>query len=186
MRGLAIVAALLAAPGAAGAQIAPPPVIQTHAVEPGALKAATEMLIGSGFDDQVEATAHQSADATFATIIKAEEERLGQPMPEDLKAAVRAAMTVHVGELVAEMRKSALGEAAQIYARYFTEPELRELQRLQADPVMKKAQAVGPAMTSELMQIGVRVANSNRPRLQAEMKRNLDDWLARHRPAPHS
>jgi hypothetical protein len=186
MRGLAIMAALLAAPGAAAAQAPAPPGVQTHPAEPGALKAATELLLATDFDAQVEAAAHQAANATFATVMKAEEDRLGQPLPDDLKKAVQAVLTEHVGEMVIEMRKSGLEEAAQIYARYFTEPELRELQRLQTNPVMKKAQAIGPAMLSELMQIGVRKATASRPRLQATLKQVFDDWLARQRPAPRS
>lgn len=177
MKRLTIVALALAMPGAAPAQT-PTAAAVSKPVEPGALNAARELLRSINFDAQMESAAHQSAVASFNTILAAEEAGRGQSTPPGLKAAIQAALTAEVSILVSEIKKTGLEEAAAIYARHFTEAEVRELQRLQENPVMKKAQRLSPTLVTELGQIGIRAASAGKPRLEAALKRAVDEWMA--------
>jgi hypothetical protein len=74
------------------------------------------------------------------------------------------------------MKRTALEDAAVVYARYFTADELRELLRLQANPVMVKFRMIGPAFTTELMQIGVAAAARQMPEIRARVQAEVDAW----------
>jgi hypothetical protein len=179
-------AGALAAASPVAAQSPPPPVVTLTAPDPAALDAARDLLRSVNFEGQMEQTAQQAARATFDTIIAAEEARQGESMPADLKAAVQAVIAAQTSELIVEVKKTGLEDAARIYARYFSADELRELQRLQTNPVMKKAQSVGPTLLIELSQIGVRAAAARQPRVKAALDRVVADWAAKQRPAPRS
>jgi hypothetical protein len=181
--------ALLALAQAAG-QPSPPsppsPPMVAATDEIGRLAAARDLLRATDFEGQMELSAQQSAHATFETLLAAEEKRRGTPMPDDLRRAVRAVLDDHMSVLVADLKRTGLDDAARVYARYFTADELRELLRLQSNPVMKKAQAIGPLLLSDLMQIGVRASAQRQPALEAELKRVVREWLASHPGSPRS
>lgn len=168
-RAILAAAAALALSSAAGAQPAATP-------DPAAVAAAREMLVASGFEGQMEQAALQSVRATVDTIVLAREKDGGAPMPQDLKGDLLRLLEADTRGLVTEMKKTALDDAARIYARYFTAAEIKELQVLQTHPVMVKAQQVNPAMMSELMQLGIKPAAERQPELQAKMRKLLDDW----------
>lgn len=180
---VAAIALLLASAEASGPP-APPAVSATDQID--RLAAARDLLRASEFERQMELSAAQSAHATFTTLLEAEEKRQGTSMPDDLRKAVQSVLDDHMSALVAELKRTGLEDAARIYARYFTAEELRELQRLQTHPVMKKAQAIGPLLLGDLMQIGVRAAAERQPALEAELKRVVREWLASHSAAPRS
>ena len=179
-------AAALAAASPIAAQTPPPPVVILPDPDPAAVDAARDLLRSVDFEGQMEQTAQQAARATFDSVLAVEEARQGAPVPPDLKAAVQAVIAAQTSELVAEVKKTGLEEAARIYARYFSAGELRELQQLQTRPVMKKAQAVGPSLLVELSQIGVRVAAARQPQLKAALEQAIADWAAKHGPPPRS
>ena len=179
--------ALLAATQAAGQPSPPPPPpIVTVTDEIGRLAAARDLLRATDFEGQMELSAQQSAHATFETLLAAEEKRRGMPVPDDLRKAIQTVLDDHMSGLIADLKRTGLEDAARIYARYFTADELRELLRLQSNPVMKKAQAISPLLLSDLMQIGVRAAAERQPALEAELKRVVRDWLASHPDAARS
>lgn len=177
--------ALLAAAQAA-VQPAPPPPEVAATDELARLAAAHELLRVTDFVGQIELSAQQSAHATFETLVAAEEKRLGMPVPDDLRQVVRAVLDDHLSGVIADLKRKAPDEAARVYARYFTADELRELQRLQSNPVMKKAQAISPLLLSDLMQIGVRVSAERQPALEAELRRAVTEWLASRSDPPRS
>lgn len=177
--------ALLAAVQASGQPAAPPPT-SAATDEIARLDAARDLLRASDFDRQMELSAQQTAQATFATLLEAEEKRRGMPMPNDLRKAVQSVLDDHMSVLIADLKRTGFDDAARVYARYFTAAELRQLQFLQTHPVMKKAQAIGPLLLSDLMQIGVRASAERQPALEAELKRVVREWLASHPDAPRS
>jgi hypothetical protein len=162
-------AAVLAFSSAAGAQSA-------AAADPAAVAAAREMLVASGFEGQMEQAALQNVQATFNTVLEAREKELGAPMPQELKAGILSLLQADTRALVAEMRKTALDDAARIYARYFTAAEIEELQALQTHPVMVKAQRVSSGLMTELMQLGIKPAAERQPQLQAKIQKLIADW----------
>jgi hypothetical protein len=84
------------------------------------------------------------------------------------------------------MKPTALDDAARIYAKYFTAEEIRELQRLQSNPVMAKAQKLAPQLTTDLIQIGMARATARLPALSRQIDVAVHDWFARHKQAaPH-
>jgi hypothetical protein len=179
-------AGALAAVSPIAAQTPPPPVVTLPDPDPAAVDAARDLLRSVNLEGQMEQTAQQAARATFDTVIAAEEARQGKPLPADLKVAVRGVVAAQTSEMVVELKKTGLEDAARIYAHYFSADELRELQRLQAQPVMKKAQAVGPTLLIELSQLGVRAAAARQPQVKAALDRAIADWAARQGPAPRT
>ena len=83
--------------------------------------------------------------------------------------------------MVQDLKKTALEDAARIYARYFTAAEIRELQQLQTRPVMVKAQSVMPQLMPELMQIGIKAAAARQPATQERIRKLVEAWTAKQR-----
>ncbi len=96
--------------------------------------------------------------------------------PEDLKASIRAIVIEDVSGIIAEMKLTALDQAAAIYARYFTADELRELERLQSNPVMEKFRRIAPGFITELTQVGIAAAAERMPALQAKVRAAIEDY----------
>jgi hypothetical protein len=180
---IALAAAAVATPAFAlqVVPVAPPAAPAPAPVDPEALAAAHALLISVNFNDQVERTIRQMTDSTFDTVMSAEERSLGITMPDDLKQTVRALIRQHQEELIADMKLSALDQAARVYAKYFTADELRELQRLQTNPVLAKAQRLAPQLTTDLAQIGMGIAVKHMPELRSQIQAAVRDWIAKHK-----
>lgn len=162
-------AAALAVASAASAQ-------STATLDQGAIAAAREMLVATGFEAQMEQAALQNVQATFNTVVEAREKDIRARIPQELRAGILALLEADTRILVTEMRKTALQDAARIYARYFTAAEIKELQALQSHPVMVKAQRVSPGLMTELMQLGIKPAAERQPQLQAKIEKLIADW----------
>jgi hypothetical protein len=67
-------------------------------------------------------------------------------------------------------------DLAEVYAREFTEPELRELLRFYQSPIGKKASSKIPALMQMGMEIGQRHVQEHMPELQ----KILQDKAAAH------
>ena len=85
-----------------------------------------------------------------------------------------------VEEVVQEMLGQGMAEeladeAVQVYARHFTEEDLRELLAFYKTPVGRKVIAKMPAVVAESMRVGQRWAERNSPRLQVELQKRLAD-----------
>jgi hypothetical protein len=130
------------------------------------------------FEAQVGKAARQNMDATFNTVMAAQERAAGITFPEDLKQTIHALIQTDTEKLIAEMKPTVLEDTAHVYAKYYTADEIRELQRLQSNPVLAKAQAIAPQFAAELMQIGVRRAADRMPELSRQIKAAVADWFA--------
>ena len=102
--------------------------------------------------------------------------QFGEPVPSDLRGRLHSVMMDNVSTLIAELRPTALEDAARVYARYFTAAEIRELRQLQTNPVMIKMQRVAPQFMSELMQIGIAASARRMPEVNARVRREIEAW----------
>ncbi|MBW2282737.1 MAG: DUF2059 domain-containing protein [Deltaproteobacteria bacterium] len=83
-----------------------------------------------------------------------------------------------VEETVREMLRQGMAteladEAVNVYARYFTEQDLRELLEFYRSPVGRKVIENMPAVMAESMQVGQRWAERISPKLQEELQKRL-------------
>lgn len=163
----------------AAPQTAPPPIVEEEtpqAVDPAAVAEARDLLRATGFEEQLGTTMDRMAEDTFNTVLHEAETRTGNAMPADLRGRIHRILMEHVARTLAEMRPTALDDAARVYARYFTAAEIRELRQLQTSPVMIKMQRVAPRFMSELMQIGVAASARHMPEADAELRREIEAW----------
>jgi len=172
-----------AAPAMAGQAAPAPPAPAQDEPDREAVEAARALLTEGDFENQMEAVARQSSEASFTTLLREIETQNGTDLPADLEARFREIMSRHVEALIAEMRTSGLDQAARVYARYFTAAEIRELQRLQSHPVLQKMQRLGPQFLGELNQIGLAMSARRVPTMIAEVLAAVEDWHRSHPPA---
>ena len=143
-----------------------------------ALTAARDLLLSVGFERQMELSGIAMANSVFEQNVAAAEKQRGEALPADLKQKVRIAMNEEIGAMMTELKRTALDDAAQIYADHFTAEELRRLAVISADPVMRKSQQLMPQMLPKLAQIGLKVAEDRKPIMQQKIKEVVDQWLA--------
>jgi hypothetical protein len=143
--------------------------------DPEAFAAAREMLQATDFDGQVRATTEQVTDQTITTIMQQFQTTNGRPFPPALETELRQILSEHNDGVLAAIRPTALDDAARVYSRYFTAAEIRELQRIQTNPVMVKFQRIMPQFYAELTQISMGVAAQRMP----ELRRRIDEAVAR-------
>lgn len=157
---------------------APPPVLAP--VDAAAFAEAQALLRDMDYEAQMERTAAQAVNTTFDTTMRELQARLGEEVPAELTARVRALLMEHTARVVDDLRPVALDAAARIYARYFTADELREIRRIQTNPVMIKLTRVGPQLLPELMQVGVAAGMRREPQLMADLRRVIEQWESEH------
>lgn len=135
---------MLAAAAASGAvaqpapPAPPPPVLPAEPLDLDAVAAARDLLNSMEFQSTVEQTARLGAQASFNAMMRALEEQHQTDFPDALEAELRTIVDDHIAGILDELRDTALEDTARVYARYFTAEEIRDLQRLQAHPVMIK------------------------------------------------
>jgi hypothetical protein len=162
---------------AQGTGVSPPP--QPAQPDAEAMAAARELLRSGNYEEQMAATARQSAESSFATVLQEMESHYQVDVPADFEAEVRAILQRHIESMITELRTTSLDDVARIYARYFTADELRELQRLQSHPVLVKMQRVGPQFMAELTQIGIAASARRLPVMNEEVRAAVEAWLRR-------
>lgn len=155
---------------------APPLAAQTPQADPATIAAADALLVSTGFDQQLEQSAITGVTTMMDAMTSQAEKERGQTMPADLKASIRTIMLDGAHEAVVRMKPTARRDAALVYARYFTAAELIDLRRLQAEPVMAKAQKIMPVMMGELMQIGLRSSMQGLPDVRAKIVAAVEAW----------
>lgn len=143
-----------------------------------ALAAARDLLVSTGFERQMELSGMAMANTAFEHNVAQQEQKLGTSMPDSLKQKIHGIMNEQLAAMLADMKHSALDDAAQVYAEYFTAEELHRLAVLNSDPVMRKAQSLLPRMMPQLAQIGLKAASKHEPALQAKIKEAVDEWAA--------
>ena len=143
-----------------------------------ALAAARNLLVATDFERQMEQTGMAMAATAFEHNVAEQESKLGITMPADLKQQLRHVVNEQLAAMLADMKLTALDDAAQIYADYFSAAELQHLAVLQTDPVMRKAQNVLPQMMPRLAQIGFKAASQHKPALEAKIKQAVEEWTA--------
>lgn len=171
---------LLAATAATASEAPAPQSVSTAdaAQDFAAVEAAVRLLRSQDYEKQMEEAALRGANATFDTMLEHYAQE-GSAPPQDLVDEIRLVVLNNTRDLVEEMKKTALNDAAAIYARYFTAAEIDELMALQSHPVMKKAQQVTPRMMPELVQIGIKAAASRQIELKAKIAETIEAWQAR-------
>ncbi|MEA3048631.1 MAG: uncharacterized protein QOG84_467 [Sphingomonadales bacterium] len=185
MKRIIAAAALAVAATAATAQQPPAVAAAPNAtLDPEAVAAARELMLETGADKQVGEMAQRAAQLGFDEQLDALQRHVGRAIPPELRATLQAVLHAHVEEITPDLRAALLDEGAKTYARYFTAAEIRELQRLQTNPVMVKFRSVGAAFMTDLMQIGVNAAKRHDAELDAALKAVIDKWEADHKPVP--
>lgn len=184
-----IIAPLLLAAGSAVAAPAnaPPPtvVVITPAkddakLDPAAVAAARELLVSSGAEKQVVAMSQKASYTMIDAVVARERSRSGVDLPDDFKAGLKAVVDRHLAKYGGELTAAVIDNGSRIYARYFTADEIRELQRLQSDPVMIKFRGLAPEIMGAFMDVGVAAASVHQDELEAELKAAAERWAAQH------
>jgi len=172
---------LTLAPPATAAQPAAPATPRAPAAEadPEALAAARALLQATDFDRLFRESARLTAIASFGTMIAAMEEQHGRDFPPDLEQELRQILDEHVQQTVEVALRTALEDSARIYARYFSAAEIRELQRLQTNPVMIRYQQIAPQFMAEMTQIGIAADAARMPQLMARINEAVTAWARR-------
>lgn len=148
------------------------------------MAAARDLLSSVDLERQAAETVARTSEAVIDTIMRRFREENGEAFPEDLERQMREIVQVHSLRVLALMTPTLLDDSARIYARHFTAYELRELQRLQAHPVMQKSQRILPQLFAELSQIGMGAATAMQPELQRDIQEAVESWIASNSPAP--
>ncbi|HEX8653637.1 MAG TPA: DUF2059 domain-containing protein [Allosphingosinicella sp.] len=169
---IAIAAALLALAPPLAAQ--PPSEVAPSAE---AIAAALELLPRERIEQQLLAGTMQMTEAVIDEETQAMRRR-GEEMPPELLARLRALLLEENRATAQAMLPTFRNQAAMLYARYFSVEELRELHRLQQNPVMRRMEEVGPQLMTELMRIGLRAAADRQPELQRRIAETIAEWEA--------
>jgi hypothetical protein len=178
---------VLAAAAAAPAPTPAPPTVVVVAaptddahLDPKALTAARELLVSMGSEKQYLEAARRSAYTMVDVVAANEERRTGVKLPEDFRTLLKGVINRHLTKYGPELTAAIMDQGARIYARYFTVEELKELQRLQTNPVMVKFTAIAPEVMDAFMHAGVAAASVRQPELEAELKAAAERWAAQH------
>jgi hypothetical protein len=146
-----------------------------------AYAAAREMLTTIGFEKNLEEAMVRMGDLGFTEGLATSERKHGITFPAELRDELRRLVAVQIHEMADELKKTALDDAARIYAKYFTAQEIRELQEIQRRPVMVKANKIMPAMQTELAAIGMRAAAARQPAIKQKVKETVEQWFEKNR-----
>lgn len=182
--GRSIFAALalgLSAPALAGQ---PAPATAQERLDPAALQAARDLLEATDYLNQAQAMTDQITDAALDMMSQRFQREQGTPMPPSLDRDLRRVVREHNGAVIEAMRPHLLEDAARVYARYFTAAEIRELQRLQTNPVMLKFQRIAPQFIGEVMRGSMERASALQPQLERRIREAIEAWLRQNRPGP--
>lgn len=163
-----------ASPGVAAEPSSPAPAIAAN--DPGALAAALDLFDGMDLEDQLLASALHMVKAAIDTRVEAMSAE-GVELPETLTERLRAFMYEETRLMVEDLAPTYRQDAASIYARHFTAEELRELKRLQDQPVMQKMERLAPSLMAELSKIGMRVAAERNAEIERKAVEIVEQWL---------
>jgi hypothetical protein len=130
-----------------------------------AVAAARELLRATHFEQQLPAMTDQMTGVIMNQMI-AESRTEGRPLTPRMEAELRRIILEENLRTMNGARQTLAEEAAQVYARYFTADEIRELQRLQTSPVMQKMQRIAPQFMGEMVQMGMRASAARQPEIR--------------------
>ena len=99
-------------------------------------------------------------------------EQTGEPVPAEVATIIRETSNEFFGQIFDQ--KEFLQVQSEIYARYFTKDEMRELLAFYRTPLGKKTISALPGILQEGMQFGQRKATEVMPAFQAELRRRLE------------
>jgi uncharacterized protein len=158
---------------ATGAARADVPAPGPGAGDPDAVAAARELLRATNFEQQLPAMTDQMSN-TIMNQMMAQARADGRPLTPRMEAELRRIMVEENRTTMTGARTAMAEDAAQIYARYFTADEIRELTRLQTAPVMQKMQRVAPQFMSEMAQMGMRASAARQPEIRQRVTAALE------------
>ena len=182
---LMLCAAALAAPPSAPAMQPLTVVSVTRlAPDPAALAAADRLLDAMHYDSLIDRTIEALVAEAQKTFPQQMEQRLGQPLPKELKdqlfAVIAASMRNSMSANRAEMRRG----TALIYASRFSIAEIEHLIELQKDPVMAKMQAEMPGIATESTALGRAAVSREMPHMAERIQQVVKDYYAAHGDSP--
>ncbi|MGE5723153.1 MAG: hypothetical protein ACM3YM_11910 [Sphingomonadales bacterium] len=181
----ALVGALMLAAATAAQAADPPPAAPPAAPkanDPEAIAAALALLGSADIDRQLMSTALRMANVMLEGEVDSYRKQ-GVEMPQQLVDRMRALVLGEVKAMVDSMAGTYRSRAAAIYARYFTAAELRELKRLQDNPVSQKMQQLLPQLMEDLSKIGLDAASARRPEMERKAKELVEEWLRQQQAA---
>lgn len=158
------------------------PAAAQEPVDPAAMAAARDLLAAVDIERQAGETAARMTEAVVDSMMRRFRESQGEDFPAELETELRRIVMEHNAGVVGRMMPTMRDDAARVYARHFSADELRELARLQSHPVMRKAQALGPQLFTELSRIGMNEAAAAMPELQRRVQAAIESWIARNAP----
>lgn len=164
----------------------PPTVVSVARPAPDAasLAAADRLLDAMHFDRLIDGTIEALIADAQKTFPQQLEERLGQPLPKELKdqlfAVIAASMRNAMSANRAEMRRG----TALIYASRFSRAELEHLIELQKDPVMAKMQVEMPGIATESTALGRAAVAREMPHMAERIQQVVKDYYTIHGDSP--
>lgn len=148
------------------------------------MAAAGRLLDALHYDELTDRTVEAMIAEAQKTFPKQVEERIGQPLPIDLRDKLFAAIAGSIRHAMSENRANLRRGTAMIYASRFTEPEIEHLIAIQKDPVMVKMQAEVPQIMTESAALGSAAVQSELPRMTRAIEQIVKDYYAAGRGKP--
>jgi hypothetical protein len=173
--GICMTAPVLAAQAAAPAQSAP---------DPARLAAADRLLDAMHYDSLIDRTTSAyiaEAEKTFPGQL---EQKLGKPLPADLKDQLFAVIASSIRHAMTDNRAQLRRGTAMIYASRFTPAEIDHLIVLQGDPVMIKMQQELPQIMTESVALGEAAMQREMPKLATSIEQVVKDYYASEKARP--
>jgi hypothetical protein len=140
------------------------------------MTAALALFDQKELEDQMMGSAIRVAQVALEARLESLRKR-GIVLPDPLVARLNAVSLEEVKSMVDTMLPTFRVDAATIYARYFTADELRELKRLQDNPVSLKLRQLTPNIVAEITKVTLRVSEERMPELERRSKEIVEGWL---------
>ena len=164
--------------------LAAPAMAAPSAPDPARMAAADKLLDAMHYDSLIERTTSAyiaDAEKTFPAQL---EQKIGQPLPAELKDKLFAVIASTIRKSIDENRTELRRGTAMIYASRFTAAEIEHLIRLQGDPVMIKMQQELPQIMTESVALGHAAIQRELPGLASSIEQVVKDYYAEQKAGP--
>jgi hypothetical protein len=141
------------------------------------LAAARELMRVADVKGQMHALMPRMAQAMSQQM---QQQFVDKKVPDGLAAQFTAALRDFMGSLDGAFTPAVIDEMAMVYARHFSESDLRHLSALLGDPAMLRYRAEMPNVVSDEMPILFAAMKPQQDAFQAKMKQITADWIRTH------
>jgi hypothetical protein len=163
---------------------ATPAIAAPSGPDPARMAAADRLLDAMHYDSLIERTTSAyiaEAEKTFPAQL---EQKIGQPIPAELKDKLFAVIVSTIRKSIDENRAELRRGTAMIYASRFTTAEIERLIQLQSDPVMIKMQQELPQIMTESVALGRAAMQRELPGLASSIEQVVKDYYAEQKASP--